>query len=131
VYLIDLLHADGSVAFRIHFQDACSTPPQGFPPELTGQEAAPIDLAITCVPGFDKVQGYPQRVIRQVQPRYVQLGHWENMFAPPTRERDELRVAPLTDVEEFIRRLEPAMPEGAEWVLPMPFSCYCYPLAGE
>jgi hypothetical protein len=70
-------------------------------------------------------------VIRHLQPRHVQLGHWENLFAPPTTDRSKLRVAPLTDVEEFIRRLEPAMPDGAEWALPTPGACYCYPLASE
>ncbi|MFC1526903.1 MBL fold metallo-hydrolase [Candidatus Latescibacterota bacterium] len=111
-YLIDLLHPDGSVAFRIHFQDAASTPPAGFPPDMVGKDAAPVDLAITCVPGFAKVQGYPERVIRHLQPRYVLLGHWENLFAEPTGERHRLRTVPMTDVEEFIRRLELAMPGG-------------------
>jgi len=130
-YLIDLLHEDGTVAFRIHFQDAASTPPAGFIPDLAPADQGPVDLAITCVPGSDNVTGHPQGVLQHLQPRYVLLGHWENLFAEPTRERARLRVAPGTDVPAFIKRLESALPQAPEWVLPQPLGCFCYePRAG-
>lgn len=128
-YLIDLLGADGSVAFRIHFQDAAATPPAGFIPQLDSQDRAPVDLAITCVPGTENVTGYPERAIEHLRPRHVLLGHWENLFAEPASGGPALRVVATADVPGFIERLEAALPPESSWTLPRPGACFHYGLA--
>lgn len=116
-FLIDFLDADGSVAFRVHHQDTASNAPVGFPPRLSGADAAPVDVAITCVASFENVEGYPDGVVRATDPRLVVLGHWEDFFRP-----QDAPLAPLpgTDVRGFVTRLERVLRPGAGWVLPAP-----------
>ena len=79
-YLIDFLDPDGSVAFRIHYQDSASNPPLGYPPTLQGDDPRSVDVAIVCAASFSQVQGYPEGILRAVDARYVVIGHWEDFF---------------------------------------------------
>jgi hypothetical protein len=114
-YLVDFLDSDGAVAFRIHYQDAASEPPEGFPPTL--DDGVPIDLAILCPPGFEEVDGFPEGILERLQPRAVLLGHWENFFRPRT---EPLQGVPSTDLDEFLRRLDAVLPAEAPRAMPEP-----------
>ncbi len=116
-FLIDFLDPDGSVAFRIHYQDAASNTPLGYPPTLYGDDQRSVDVAIVCAASFKQVQGYPEGILRAVDARYVIVGHWENFFV--SQEKPP-RPVPMTDVAEFVARTERALPEHARWVLPRP-----------
>jgi hypothetical protein len=116
-FLIDFLDPDGSVAFRIHYQDSASNTPLGYPPTLHGDDQQSIDVAIVCAASFSQVQGYPEGILRAVDPRYVVMGHWEDFFI--SQEKPP-RPVPMTDVAEFVARTERALPEHAQWVLPKP-----------
>ncbi len=118
-YLIDFLGPEGEVVFRVHYQDAASEPPDGFPP-LPG-DGIPVDLAILCPPGFQQVERYPEGVLERTAPSLVFLGHWEDFF----RSRAEaLRPVPTLDLEVFLERMEPVLPEDARWVLPVPGAAF-------
>ena len=116
-FLIDFLDPDGTVAFRIHYQDAASNTPLGYPPTLYGDDQRSVDVAIVCAASFKQVQGYPEGILRAVDARYVIVGHWENFFV--SQEKPP-RPVPMTDVAEFVARMERALPEHARWVLPRP-----------
>lgn len=121
-YLVDFLDGDGDVAFRIHYVDAASEPPAAFlPPGVAAElDRRPVDLAILCPASFEEVDGYPEGIVRHLRPRFALLGHWENFFRPRT---EPLRTVPLTDLDEFLRRLDAVLGEaspGAEWALPEP-----------
>ena len=116
-FLIDFLDPDGTVAFRIHYQDAASNTPLGYPPTLYGDDQRSVDVAIVCAASFKQVQGYPEGILRAVDARYVIVGHWENFFV--SQEKPP-RPVPMTDVAEFVARTERALPEHARWVLPRP-----------
>jgi len=116
-FLIDFLNPDGSVAFRIHYQDSASNTPLGYPPTLDGDDQRSVDVAIVCAASFSQVQGYPEGILRAVDPRYVVMGHWEDFFI--SQEKPP-RPVPMTDVAEFAARTERALPEHARWVLPKP-----------
>jgi L-ascorbate metabolism protein UlaG (beta-lactamase superfamily) len=116
-YLIDFLDPDGSVAFRIHYQDSASNTPLGHPPTLQGDDRRSVDVAIVCAASFSQVQGYPEGILRAVDARYVVMGHWEDFFI--SQEKPP-RPVPMTDVAEFVARTERALPEHARWVLPKP-----------
>lgn len=121
-YLIDFLGADGkTVEFRVHYQDAASTAPLGFPPRFSEPpDQRPVDLAIVCMPGFDQVKDYPKAVIERLQPRFVIIIHWENFFALlPDHPRD-LRIVPTVDAARFLASLKSALPKGASVKLPAP-----------
>ena len=116
-YLIDFLDPDGSVAFRIHYQDSASNAPLGYPPTLQGDDPRSVDVAIVCAASFSQVQGYPEGILRAVDARYVVIGHWEDFFI--SQEKPP-RPVPMTDVAEFVARTERALPDHARWVLPKP-----------
>ncbi len=116
-FLIDFLDPDGSVAFRIHYQDSASNTPLGYPPTLTGDDQRSVDIAIVCAASFSQVKGYPEGILRALDPRYVVIGHWEDFFRA---QEEPLRPVPMTDVAEFIERTRRALPEDSRWVLPRP-----------
>ena len=117
-YLIDFLHADGRIQFRLHYQDAACAPPQGFPPP----DPHPVDVAILCVPGHKKVRDYPEGIIERLAPRYAVLGHWEDFFRPWADSPVALRPVRFTDPLDFIDRLEAIAPPHNTWILPRPGS---------
>jgi len=115
-YLIDFLSEEGEVVFRVHYQDAASTPPAGFPPPVDG---IPVDLAILCPPGYEEVDGYPEGILLHLEPRNVLLGHWEDFFRPQS---EPLRGVPGTDMETFVDRMEAVLPSTTAWRFPEPGS---------
>ncbi|NKB72677.1 MAG: hypothetical protein GKR89_36870 [Candidatus Latescibacteria bacterium] len=114
-YLIDFLRPDGGIQFRLHYQDAASAPPQGFPP----LDPRPVDVAIFCVPGAEKIRAYPDSIARRLNPRHAVLGHWEDFFRPWTDNAAELRPVPRTDPRDLIQSLTEAVPHST-WTLPRP-----------
>lgn len=93
-YLIDLLREDGSVAFRLHYQDAASAAPLGFPPNAATDERD-VDLAVVCMPSYWLAPGYPSRLLERVAARHVLMTHYEDFFRP--RDKPLRFVAFLTD----------------------------------
>lgn len=120
-YLIDFLEPDGTVGFRIHYADAAHEPPEGFLPP--GLDRRPVDLAVLCAPGFDRVDGYPEGIVRETRPRHVFLGHWEDFFRSPLEPPE---VVPTLDLGELVRRLERVLPEGSGWTLPRPGATFLF-----
>jgi L-ascorbate metabolism protein UlaG (beta-lactamase superfamily) len=117
-FLVDVLGDDGSVLLRLHYQDAASQAPQGFPPpDRAFGDGVPVDVAILTVGAFDTVSGYPESIVLRLAPRHALLVHWEDFFLPPERGPRLLRV---TDFDEFARRLEGVLPESSGWTLPKP-----------
>lgn len=123
-YLIDFLGADGrTVEFRVHYQDAASTAPLGFPPVFTQPaDQRRVDLALVCVPGFDQVPDYPEALVKRLNPRAVVLIHWEDFFAPLPDASSDLRTVAALDAPAFLARLQAVMPPDATFKLPAPGS---------
>jgi len=118
-YLIDFLaQRGGPIAYRIYYQDAASTPPLGFPPFLDRR----VDLAMLCVAGYNEVDDYPRALVAHLQPRRIILIHWENFFSRLPEDPHDLRPVPFLNIEQFVKRLAPAIPPDAEYVLPAPGS---------
>jgi hypothetical protein len=116
-FLIDFLGADGTVRLRLHYQDAASDPPAGFVPPPAAAATEPVDVAILCLASFAQVRDYPEAIVRQLQPRTVVVGHWEDFFRSPDL---PLQAVPLTDTKMFAVRLTDALPAGARWYTPRP-----------
>jgi hypothetical protein len=110
-FLVDFLDPDGSVAFRIYYQDAVSAPPRGLaPPELVAER--PVDVAILVPATFDQVDWYPEDLVQNLRPHWVLEGHWEDFFVPPEARTRSIRY---TDMRHFERRLEAVHP-GDNWL---------------
>ncbi len=129
-YLVDFLDPDGRVAFRIHYQDAASTYPLGFVPEAVRQEYPRVDLAILCVGASSTARHYPSLTLKNTQPRYIVLGHWEDFFANQRCEPGDKppQVVRLADIHEFIARVERHKTPDAEWMLPAPYTTLHLPV---
>jgi hypothetical protein len=114
-YLIDLLNEDGSVALRVYFQDAVAAPPYGLVPPMS--DGVQVDVALIVPATYAEVRWHPEALLGSAPPRQVILGHWEDFFRSP-----DLPVRPVrfTLLPDFVARLERALPEGAEWHLPLP-----------
>jgi hypothetical protein len=136
VFLIDLLADDGeSIAYRIHYQDSVSEPPNGFvPSELI--DAREVDLAVVCMPPFWLVERYPEGILENTRARHALVIHYEDFFR--SLESRVRFVSMLTDrrANEFLQRIEqqmsrpphsPAGPDpctcgpcGEAWTMPLP-----------
>ena len=110
-YLVDFLHPDGRVAFRIYYQDAVAAPPRGFAPDALMAER-PVDVAIFVPATFDQVDWHPEAFVQNLRPRWVILGHWENFFLPP---ETPTRAIMLTDMDHFQSRLR-RVHGGEHWL---------------
>lgn len=110
-FLIDFLDADGSVAFRIYYQDSVAAAPRGFAPVSLMRER-PVDVAVFVPSTFDQVDWHPEAFVENLRPRWVLLGHWEDFWVPP---ETETRSISLTDMSHFRRRLS-AVHGGAHWL---------------
>ena len=113
-YLIDFLDPDGSVAHRVHYQDAASTAPHGLPaPEVLEEHA--VDVALITVAGYDQVDDYPARALEALEPRHVLGGHWEDFFAAP---QASAHAVPGIDFDDFVEAVDAALTPGSTWTLP-------------
>jgi hypothetical protein len=145
-YLVDLLNDDGSIAFRIHYQDTASTPPLGFPPDRV-IEGRHVDLAVVCLASSWEAAGYPERLLRRTSARHVLVTHYEDFF----RGTDEpLRFVPLLTngrADAFMARLDAVMrrsgarptgpvsqvcgPSGPGWTVALPGEWLRFAVDGE
>ncbi|MFB0515641.1 MAG: MBL fold metallo-hydrolase [Candidatus Neomarinimicrobiota bacterium] len=123
-YLIDFLSPEGSIDFRIHFQDATSHYPLGAPPDFAPQDTHRIDLAIVSVGSWFQVPDYPGAFLRNHQPRHVILGHWENFFRSPLKPPRQILYS--TRLWSFIPYIERNLPADADWLLPKPGATYWF-----
>ena len=126
VYIVDFLNKNGSIAFRLYYQDAASTGQWGWLPESMIKEH-PIDVSIFCVAGFGQVEDYPENVAIHLKPKFVILSHWEDFFVPASFDQKEVKALRATDIPSFIDRLSKVLPSRSRWVLPKPGSWVRYP----
>jgi hypothetical protein len=109
-FLIDFLDSDGSIAFRIYYQDAVVAAPFGFAPDQLIAEH-PVDVAIFVPATFDQVDWHPEAFVENLRPKRVLLGHWEDFFVPIDH---ETRAIMLSDIGHFQDRLERVF-DGPWW----------------
>jgi hypothetical protein len=112
-WLIDVLGPDGEVLLRVHYQDASSRPPLGFPPP----DGRKVDVVILCVAGSDEAPGYPEALLEALRPSVALLGHWEDFFRPLGA---PVRPVPGTDVGSFEERVADHLSPGAILRRPAP-----------
>jgi hypothetical protein len=122
-YLVDFLDGD-QVAFRMFYQDAVVAEPYGLVTDsllrAPGVGARPVDLAILVPSTFAEVPWHPEALVDNLRPRHVMLGHWEDLFRPPSEPPEPLF---LNDFNQFIGRLERVLGAVADppagWHMPV------------
>lgn len=86
-FLIDFLDPEDSsrIVFRVHYQDAASIAPEGYPSkELLAERG--VDLEVVTMPGRESLppshDRYPQGVLRHNRARHALVIHYESFFHP-------------------------------------------------
>lgn len=105
-FLIDFLDPahPNQIAFRVHYQDAASNPPEGYPSEQLLAERA-VDLEVVTMPGREALPArqdrYPVGVLQHNRARHALVIHYESFFHPVSEVRllDTLVGEPA---EEFL-----------------------------
>jgi hypothetical protein len=106
------------IAFRVHYQDAASIPPLGYP-SADAIARHPVDLEIVTMPGRetlpDGADAYPVGVIRRGRARHALVIHYEDFFRPILKadgSSNGVRLIPTlagAPAEEFLRAVTGAV----------------------
>lgn len=129
-FLIDFLDPRDPerIAFRVHYQDAASTPPQGYVNRPLLAERG-IDLEVVSMPGRETLppspDRYPEGVLSHHRARHALVIHYESFFHPvlegqtPAEVRllDTLAGEPAEEFLDSIVRSVAAHPCGAPLVV--------------
>ncbi|HEU4995468.1 MAG TPA: hypothetical protein VFT29_11650 [Gemmatimonadaceae bacterium] len=114
-YLIDIMGADGKPVFRIFYQDAASEPVYASLPPVLGNDERPVDVAIICAGNYGYATDYPSALLKELRPRHVIVGHWEDFFRPPIPSFQAIR---FTDTYRLAARIQETQQDA--WVTPEP-----------
>ena len=108
-YIIDFLKPDGSIGFRIFSNaGAAANAPIGFPPPSVLQEKK-VDILLLCGANYNQVNGYPDEIVKFMQPEKIFVAHWEDFFTPIPQLFKKPRVVPLTNIPKFVKILKKSM----------------------
>jgi hypothetical protein len=110
-FLVDFLDDQESVVWRIFINGAANS--------AAGAEALRkhqsllnehrINVAILCVPGWDKVDDYPDNLLRLLRPENIVLSHYDDFGSPYIPGEDPsngMRFLPFANYDGFIERLK-------------------------
>lgn len=113
------------VAYRVHYQDAASRPPAGFPAPFILAERA-VDLEVVTMPGREALPksdvAYPVGLLRYTGARHALVIHYEDFFLPvlkpngspaPVRILPTLAGSPATELLDSIHKAVERPERGA------------------
>jgi len=105
-YLIDLLNEKGEAVFRIFSNaGAACDAGIGFPPKYLLNEK-PVDLLLICGANYNIAENYPFALLEYLNPRMVNVVHWENFFKPIPKLHKRPEVVPNTNIPKLMHLLE-------------------------
>jgi hypothetical protein len=111
VYFIDFLDDQNRVLWRVLVNGAASSPDGA---KALGQQQSflqehPTNVAILCVPGWDKVDDYPHSILRLVNPDNVVLSHYDD-FASRYKNGENpqtgMRFVMFANYDAFVEKLK-------------------------
>ncbi len=124
-YLIDLLNPNGSVAFRIYYNDAAPGTDLTLPLSIATKPS--IDVAIICMASYDLVENYPERLVATLRPRHVVVSHYEDFFAKTDGSWSFVPLMSNRNANRFMARLEAATDRDSTAWRP-PLNAVCGPM---
>ena len=113
IYFIDFLDENNQVLWRVFVNGAASSP-KGMNALKSNQDFLKehrVNIAILCVPGWDKVDDYPNSILSLINPDNVVLSHYDDFFLPykhgedPTRP-GEMKFVSFANYDDFVTALE-------------------------
>jgi hypothetical protein len=111
IYFIDFLDENNRVSWRVFVNGAASSPEGAKVLERHQSflQEHPTNVAILCVPGWDKVDDYPNSMLRLVNPDHVVLSHYDD-FASAYKNgedpKDGMRFVLFARYDGFVEQLK-------------------------
>jgi L-ascorbate metabolism protein UlaG (beta-lactamase superfamily) len=111
VYFIDFLNDQNGILWRVFVNGAASSPDGAKALERHRDflQEHPTNVAILCVPGWDKVDDYPNTILRLVDPDNVVLSHYDDFGSPyknGENPKNGMRFVMFANYEGFVKNLE-------------------------
>jgi hypothetical protein len=113
IYFIDFLDENSQVLWRM-FVNGAANSPKGMNALASNQDFLKehrVNIAILCVPGWDKVDDYPNSILSLINPDNVVLSHYDDFFLPykhgedPTRP-GEMKFVSFANYDDFVTELK-------------------------
>ena len=109
----DFLDKNGQALWRVFVNGAASSPRgrKALKANRNFLQEHRVNIAILCVPGWDKVDDYRDSILRLVKPDTVILSHYDDFFLPykhgedPTRP-DGMKFVPFANYDDFVAELK-------------------------
>ena len=110
VFLVDFLDDQENVVWRIFINGAANSAAgaEALRKHQTLLNEHRINIAILCVPGWDKVDDYPATLLRMLRPENIVLSHYDDFGSPYLAGEDPnngMRALPFANYERFVERL--------------------------
>jgi L-ascorbate metabolism protein UlaG (beta-lactamase superfamily) len=112
IYFIDFLDGNKQVLWRVFVNGAASSPrgAKALQADTTFRMEHAVDIAILCVPGWDKVDHYPNSILQLINPDMVILSHYDDFGSPYKHGEDptipgEIKFVPFANYGGFLTRL--------------------------
>jgi L-ascorbate metabolism protein UlaG (beta-lactamase superfamily) len=90
--------SNAHVTYKIYFIGAPHGGDEPFP-----RNADPVDVAILCVPTWNRSKGYPDNIIHTLKPRHIVASHFNNFFQVNDKPPE---IVALADLDGFLLRAQ-------------------------
>lgn len=107
-FLVDFVKA-GQIEYRMFIQTSGSHYPLGLPPaDLLKQRS--VDVAVLCLASSNYAKGYPEKLLKDVDPKKAVFIHWEDFFIHS--EFNNNKLVRLTNFRKLDKRLRKVQTRG-------------------
>ena len=113
IYFIDFMDDNQKILWRIFVNGAASSPlgAEALKTDAKFLSDHPVDIAILCVPGWDKVERYPDSILELIQPGKVILSHYDDFGSAYKNGEDptvpgKMKFVPFANYGGFVTRLK-------------------------
>jgi hypothetical protein len=111
IYFIDFLDENNRVSWRVFVNGAASSREgtKALHRHQSFLQEHATNVAILCVPGWDKVDDYPNSILRLIDPDHVVLSHYDDFSSPYKNgedPKDGMRFVLFANYDGFLEELK-------------------------
>ena len=111
IYFIDFLDENNRVSWRVFVNGAASSREgtKALQKHQSFLQEHVTNVAILCVPGWDKVDDYPNSILRLIDPDHVVLSHYDDFFSAYKNgedPKDGMRFVVFANYDGFLEELK-------------------------
>jgi L-ascorbate metabolism protein UlaG (beta-lactamase superfamily) len=111
IYFIDFLDENDRVSWRVFINGAASSREgtKALQKHRSFLQEHATNVAILCVPGWNKVDDYPNSILRLIDPDHVVLSHYDDFFSAyrnGENPKDGMRFVLFANYDGFLQELK-------------------------